>query len=314
MKHTPAANAVMSPFEWALLLTLAAIWGGAYFFNGVATAELPTFVIVLGRVGGGAIGLLIVLRVIGQALPRDMGMWRAFFAMALLNNVMPFSLIVWGQAHIAAGVASILNATTPLFTVLIAHWLTSDERMSGPRLTGVIVGFAGVAVMIGTDAAETLGADILGQTACLAAALSYAFAAIYGRRFRAMGMAPMTAATGQVVAASVILAPLALMIDQPWSLPQPSLGAVAAIIGLALLCTTLGYLLYFRILATAGATNVSLVTLLIPVTAILLGWMFLDETLAARHWIGMGLIALGLAAIDGRPWRAFRMATSLRRP
>ncbi len=300
-------KSTMSLLEWALLLSLSALWGGAYFFNGVATAELPTFVIVLGRVGGGAIGLLIILRLMGHRLPRDFRIWRAFLVMALLNNVVPFSLIVWGQAHIASGVASILNATTPLFTVLVAHWLTSDERITPGRLTGVITGFAGVAIMIGAEAAETLGLDVLGQTACLAAALSYAFAAIYGRRFQRMGVQPMTTATGQVMMSTLVLAPLALLIDQPWTLPMPSAEAIGSVIGLALLCTTLGYFLYFRILATAGATNVSLVTLLIPVTAILLGALFLGEALAPRHWAGMALIAIGLAAIDGRPWRAIRV-------
>ena len=199
-----------------------------------------------------------------------------------------------------------MNATTPLFTVVVAHWLTSDERITAQRLTGVITGFAGVAIMIGAEAAETLGLDVMGQVACLGAALSYAFAAIYGRRFQAMGVKPMATATGQVVMAAIVLTPLALLVDQPWTLPAPSMEAVGAIIGLALLCTTLGYFLFFRILSTAGATNVSLVTLLIPVTAILLGAMFLGEALALRHWVGMGLIAIGLAAIDGRLWRAFR--------
>lgn len=302
----PSPQTNMSLFEWALLLMLSALWGGAYFFNGIATDEMPTFVIVLGRVGGGAIGLLILLRVLDQRLPRDFAIWRAFFAMALLNNVIPFSLIVWGQAHIASGVASILNATTPLFTVIVAHLLTTDERMTGQKLTGVIIGFAGVAVMIGVEAAKTLGLDVVGQVACLAAALSYAFAAIYGRRFRAMKIQPMTTATGQVIMSTLVLAPLAIFVDQPWTLPMPSAGAIGAIIGLALLCTSLGYFLYFRILATAGATNVSLVTLLIPVTAILLGALFLGEALSLRHWIGISLIAVGLAAIDGRPWRAVR--------
>lgn len=307
MKHPGAEKSAMTLLEWMLLLTLSALWGGAYFFNGVATGELPTFVIVLGRVGGGAIGLLVLLRLMGLKLPKDLAIWRAFFFMALLNNVIPFSLIVWGQAHIASGVASILNATTPLFTVIVAHLLTMDERITGQKLSGVIIGFVGVAIMIGGDAAKTLGLDVLGQAACLAAALSYAFAAIYGRRFRAMGVQPMTTATGQVIMSTLVLAPLAIFVDQPWTLPAPSIETVGAIIGLALLCTALGYFLFFRILATAGATNVSLVTLLIPVTAILLGALFLGEALAFRHWIGMGLIAVGLAAIDGRPWRAICM-------
>ena len=294
----------MTPLEWGMLLALAAVWGGSFFFNGVAVRELPVFTVDVSRVALAAIILFVLLRLRGEGMPRSGPVWAAFFGMGLLNNAVPFSLIVWGQQHIASGVASILNASTPLFTVILAHFLTSDERMTGGKLAGVLVGFLGVAVMIGSDAVRDLGTHVAAQLMCVAGAVSYALAGIFGRRFRTMGITPMAAATGQVIASSVILLPLVMVVDRPWTLPAPSLGATAALVGVAAISTALAYVLYFRILATAGATNLLLVTFLIPVSAILLGTLFLGEVLQAKHFAGMALIGLGLAAIDGRPWKA----------
>jgi drug/metabolite transporter (DMT)-like permease len=223
--------------------------------------------------------------------------------MGLLNNAIPFSLIVWGQSHIASGLAAILNATTPLFTVLVAHLLTTDEKLTAGRILGVIIGLAGVAIMIGGDALDTLGVNVTAQIACLAAALSYALAGVFGRRFRAMGVTPLETAAGQVTASSLVLLPMMMIVDKPWSLPVPSASTIGALVGLAALSTSLAYILYFRILATAGATNLLLVTFLIPVSAIILGTCFLDEGIHARQLLGMTLIGCGLVAIDGRPWR-----------
>lgn len=292
--------------EWAMLLFLSLVWGGSFFFNAIAIRELPVFTFVVARVALAALILMAVLRFRGEWLPRDPTVWAAFFGMGLLNNVIPFSLIVAGQTHLASGVAAILNASTPLFTVILAHVLTSDERMSGGKLVGVVVGLLGVAAMVGGEAIQNLGAHVGAQLMCLGAAISYAFAGIYGRRFRSMGFTPMTTATGQVIASSVMLLPVALLIDRPWTLPAPSLQAIAAVIGVAAISTALAYVLYFRLLATAGATNLSLVTFLVPVSAILLGTLFLGEVLQPRHFVGMALIGLGLAAIDGRPWRMLR--------
>ncbi|MGZ0187620.1 MAG: DMT family transporter [Alphaproteobacteria bacterium] len=293
----------MTAVEWALLLFLSVLWGGAYFFNGIAAQALPTFVIVTARVGFGALTLFVILRVMGQHLPRDPRIWRMFLTMGLLNNVIPFSFIAWGQAHIASGVASILNATTPLFTVLVAHWLTSDEKLTVARIVGVIVGLVGVAIMVGGEAIEALGFGVFGQLACLAAALSYAFAAVYGRRFAKAGIQPLAGATGQVIGSTLIMIPMMLIVDHPWKLPMPSLDVIGALAGLAVLSTGLGYIVYFRLIATAGATNASLVTMLIPASAILLGVLILGESIAITHFIGLMLIAAGLAILDGRPWR-----------
>ena len=293
-------NYTMGVTEWVLLLILSVLWGGSFFFVGVAVKTLPPFTIVVLRVGLAAIALNIVVRATGLRMPTDRRVLGAFFGMGLLNNMIPFCLIVWGQTHIASGMASIFNATTPIFTVLVAHAFTKDEKITGGRLVGIIVGFAGAAVIIGLDSLNTLGTNTLAQFAVLGAALSYAFAGVYGRRFKSYGVAPMVTATGQVTASTILLAPLAVMVDQPWTIAMPGLETWAAVFGLALFSTALAYILYFRILATAGATNLLLVTFLIPISAILLGALFLEEQLALKDFTGMGLICLGLAAIDGR--------------
>jgi len=286
--------------DWALLLVLAVLWGGAFFFAGVALRGLPPFTLVTLRVGLAALILNGVLRALHVRLPRTAAAWRACLGMGLLNNVVPFCLIVWGQTHIASGLAAILNAATPLLTVLVAHALTDDEKLTPGRLAGVLLGLAGVAVMLGPDALGGLGADVLAQLAVLAAALSYAFAGVWGRRFKRLGIVPLAAASGQVTASSLILLPIALLVDRPWTLAPPAWPVWGAVIGIAVLSTALGYVIYFRILASAGATNLLLVTFLMPVTAVLLGVLVLGEHLAARHFLGMALIGAGLAAIDGR--------------
>ena len=314
MAQLPDTNRPMTALEWGLLLALSVLWGGSFFFNGVAVRELPTFTIVVARVALAAATLLLVLRLLGTALPRDRRAWVAFFTMGLLNNALPFSLIVWGQGHIASGVASILNATTPLWTVIVAHMLTRDEKMTGVRLVGVLLGLVGVGAMVGSDAFGALGIDVAAQLACLAAAVSYAFAGVFGRRFKAMGVTPMQTAAGQVTASSVMLVPMMLLVDRPWTLQAPGIAAILALVGVAVLSTALAYVLYFRVLATAGATNLLLVTFLIPASAILLGVLVLDETLRPRHVAGLALIGAGLAAIDGRPWRALASRARGNRP
>ncbi|RJF90164.1 DMT family transporter [Oleomonas cavernae] len=293
----------MGPAEWAMLLLLSVLWGGSFFFIGIAVTGLPPFTIVLLRVALAAVVLNLAMPLMGLRMPRDGKSWAAFFGMGLLNNAIPFCLIVWGQTQIASGLASILNAMTPVATVVVAHFLTTDEKMTGNRLAGVLIGLAGVVCMIGPGVLSGLGDKVWAQAAVLGATVSYAFAGIFGRRFKAMGISPLATATGQVTASSVLLAPVVLLVDQPWTLAMPGLDVWAAVVGLALLSTTFAYILFFRIMASAGATNLSLVTFLIPVSAILLGTFVLHETLAPKHFLGMALIGAGLAAIDGRLFR-----------
>jgi drug/metabolite transporter (DMT)-like permease len=296
----PMINQQMIGREWAILLFLAIIWGGAFMFIGVAVRHVEPLTYVWLRLTIAAAAMFLFLKLKGHQLNLPREVWGSILLLALLNNALPFTLFGWGQTHIASGLASILNATTPIWGVLVAHFYTQDERMTPRKIAGVLLGFAGVATMIGPTLLANVGTDALAQLACIAAALSYAFAAVWARRFRRMGVAPMSVTTGQLTAGALMMLPLALLVDQPWSQPFPPLTAWGAIVALALLCTAFGYVLYFRLIETAGATNALLVTLLVPPFAILFGTLFLDEVLAPQDFIGLALIALGLAAIDGR--------------
>jgi drug/metabolite transporter (DMT)-like permease len=310
VQPSTAINRTMTPLEWSMLVALSVLWGGSFFFTSVALTALPPFTIVVLRVGIAAIVLNLLLPVLGLRVPMTLRVWVTFFSMGLLSNALPFCLIVYGQTQITSGLASILNATTPLFTVLIAHVATEDEKISANRLAGVLVGFAGVAALIGPDALAGAGSNVLAQLSCIAAAICYGCSGVYGRRMRAMGLPPLVASTGMVTASTVLLIPIALFVDRPWTLDVPGLAAWGAVFGMAMLSTVLAYFLYFRILASAGATNLMLVTFLIPVSAILLGVLVLGEQLEPQHLAGMALIGAGLAAIDGRllKWRQAKRA------
>ena len=300
----------MGAAEWLLLITLSILWGGSFFFNAVALRDLPPLTLVLARVAIAAAVLWLLIALSGQRLAVRPGLWLAFFAMGALNNVIPFTLIVWGQTRIGSGLASILNATTPLFTVILAHWLTHDEPMTPARVIGVVCGLVGVAVMIGMRAFEQFGLQVIAQLAVVGAAISYAFAGIFGRRFKQTP--PLITAAGQLSASALMMLPVVMFVDRPWDLTTPGPQTWGAVFGLAVFSSALAYVIYFRILARAGATNLLLVTFLIPVSALLLGISVLGEVLEARQVTGMILIALGLAAIDGRPIAACLAAVGRR--
>jgi drug/metabolite transporter (DMT)-like permease len=294
---TPAINAAMGRSEWLLIGLLSMIWGGSFFFIEVAVAEVTPFTLVFCRVALAAAVLLLVGRLTGRRLPADPGLWGAFLLMGLLNNLIPFSLIAWSQQYIQSSLASILNATTPIFSVVLAHFLTREERFTLNRGLGVLLGWLGVALLIGIESLEGFDLQIAGYLAVLGAAVCYACAAIFGRRFR--GLPPVTVTTGMLCCSTILLVPLVLMFEQPFTL-HPSATAWGAILGLSLVSTALAYLIYFRVLATAGATNILLVTFLIPISAIFLGVMILDERLGWNALGGMLLIFAGLVSIDGR--------------
>ena len=311
MSAVPVVKSTMSAGEWGQLMALSLLWGGSFFFVGVAVKDLHPHTIVATRIGLAALVLWTVLPLLGLKMRWTREAILAFYGMGCLNNIIPFLLIVWSQGHIPSGLAAIFNATTPIWTVVVVHLMTRDDRMTGHRLVGVIIGFCGVVEMVGPEALGGVADHLAAEAAVLLATLSYAFAAVFSRRFQRMAMPPMVTATGQITAAATILVPLALLIDQPWRSPAPGLPTLGALAGLAVLSTALAYGLYFRILATTSVTNLSLVTFLIPISAILLGLLVLGEHLDGRHGIGMGLIALGLAAIDGRPWRWLRRRWSI---
>lgn len=295
-----------------MLLVLSVLWGGSFFFAKIAVTELSPFTLVFYRVVLAAIVLLAYLKLSGRTLPSGVGVWLAFFGMGLLNNVVPFSLLFWGQTHIASGLASILNATTPIFTVMVAHCLLEDERLRRGKLIGVVLGLCGVALMLGVEefGQSSLLSSVRGlaMLACLGAALSYGFASVFGRRFARMDIGPVRVAFGQLTASSVIMIPVVVVSGGGFPVSGLSLSTLVSVLVLALACTAAAYILFFRILAAGGATNISLVTLLVPVSAILLGTAFLDESLGWNAYAGMALIGLGLVAIDGRLFSRTRVS------
>lgn len=287
----------MKPSEWAMLVLLSVFWGGSFFFVEIALRGFQPFAIVCLRVVLAAIILTGVVYLGGQRLPSSPGVWGAYLVMGALNNAIPFSLIVWGQTHVDSGVASILNATTPIFTVLLAHFLTADERLTFRKMLGVFLGFTGVYIMLQPELNNGFSWRGLGQIAVLGAALSYSFAGIFGKRFKKTS--PVVNSAGMLTCSSAIMIPLAFGTGA-FGLSQPTPASIAAMLGLATVSTAIAYLLYFRILASAGATNVMLVTFLIPVSALLLGVGILGEVIHALEYGGMGCIFLGLIVIDGR--------------
>lgn len=301
---TPKIELKMGREAWVLLIALSVLWGGAFFFAAYAVREVPPLTLVLARVSLAAVALIGFAYLTGLRLPSDLKTWRSFFIMGVLNNCIPFSLIFWGQIYIASGLAAIFNATMPLFTVVLAHFLVNDEKLTMARTLGVVCGVAGVAIMIGPELLGTIGENVAAQLAILAAALSYGFASIFGRRFASQP--PVITAAGQLSASSIILLPIVIYFEPLSSQTLPDLSISAAVLALALLSTALAYVLFFRILKLAGATNVSLVTFLIPVSAIALGVVVLDEQIEFIHIAGMAFIATGLVAIDGRLVNWFR--------
>jgi len=289
--------------DWIMLISLSVLWGGSFFFVGVAVKALTPLTIVFIRLALAAVTLWVVVLVLKVPVPRSLSEWSALFIMGILNNVIPFSLIVWGQTHIESGLASIFNAMTPLFTVLVAGLLLSDERISVLKIVGIVLGILGAVIMVGADVLQGIGTQVLAQLAVIGAAVSYGFSTVFGRRFKRFGINPIAIAAGQVSCSAMVLVPLLMVFEQPFSQGMPELEVWASLVALAVLSTALAYILYFRVLASAGATNVSLVTFLVPVSAIVLGFVFLNERLELTHLMGMALIALGLAAIDGRLWR-----------
>jgi drug/metabolite transporter (DMT)-like permease len=311
-KMNSKINITMGLTEWLFIILLSVLWGAAFFMGKVAVTEIPPFTIVFGRTILGAAILNGVVIASGQRLPRQASLWGAFLVVGLLNNIIPFSLIYWGQIRIGSGLASILNATTPLWTVVLAHFLTRDEKMTVSRLGGVLFGLVGVVVLIGPAALFGLGLNVIAQLVVLGGSLSFAIAGIYGRRFQ--NEPPLITATGALTCSAIIAMLMSLVIDRPWRFLPYEPATVWSIVGMGVLSTALAYAIYYRVLATVGATNLLLSTFLIPVSAALLGMAFLDERLDPRHFIGMALIGVGLAAIDGRLLTLLRPPTTPKVP
>lgn len=288
-----------------MLLTLAAVWGGSFYFAAVALEETPPLTITLHRVFWAVPTLLAVVLWRGVSIPRSPRIWGAYLVMGALNNAIPFSLIFWGQTQIESGLASILNATTAVFGAFVAGLLLADEPLSPRKIVGAALGVAGVAFIMGFDAFTRLDPRNLAQLAVLGAALSYAFASVWAKT-RLSDQAPEMNALGMLIGSTALMIPIALWSDGPPALSL-SVEVWASLLSLALLSTAFAYLLYFAILVRAGSANLMLVTLLVPPFAIALGVTFLGERLGPDALIGFGVIALGLLVTDGR---AFAFARS----
>jgi drug/metabolite transporter (DMT)-like permease len=291
--------------DWSLLGLLSILWGGSFFFNGLVLKQLPPLTVVFLRVAIAAIILLPLLFVYGIRLPKGLSGWKPFFAIGFLNNVLPFSLIVIGQTYIPSGLASILNATTPLFTVVVMA-IAGEEKLLLRRIAGVVAGLIGVIILHGDGFGFETGQSI-GILLCLAAAFSYGLSALLARRVLS-NSPPLGTATFQMLASAAMMTVVAGLVERPWQLPMPDAATWLAVIGLAALSTALAYIVFFQILRRSGATNVMLVTLLIPVTAILLGYLVLGETISLREISGALVIGSALLLIDGRVLEFFRLS------
>ncbi|MEY3960990.1 MAG: hypothetical protein RIR14_1644 [Pseudomonadota bacterium] len=290
----------MSARNWMTLAILSILWGGSFVFVELALTGLPVITIVWARVALAASLLALWLMLSRTGFPSRQH-WPALAVMGLLNNAVPFTLLVMAQGQITGGLASILNATTPLWTVLVAHLFTSDEKITGTKAMGLTLGFSGVVVIAGGGGPAKLWAI----AACLGAALSYGLSGVWGRRFKGLGLQPLQVAFGMLASAATLLLPLWVVLERPWANPMPAPLPLAAVVGLAVLSTALAYILYFRLLASAGAVMLSLVTFLIPASAVALGALVLAEPILPRQIGGLALILAGLLAMDGRfvKWR-----------
>ncbi len=296
--RTEAMPQPMSAKDWGQLVLLGALWGGSFFFARIAVAEIPPLALVLYRVAIAALVLHLWLRLRGTSCAPVLARPGSFLFLALLNNVIPFSLIFTGQTEIGAGLASVFYATTPLWTILVANLLTSDEKISTMKIAGVAIGIAGAAVMIGPGLLSNLGGPTWAKFAVIGAAVSYAFAVVYAKRFK--GISPTVVATGQLTCATVLMLPIVFFLYSPAEIVTSDIPIWMAVLVLAILTTAFAFILYFNLIASAGATNASLVTLLVPVSAILLGTVFLGEKLETFEFGGMILIMASLIIIDGR--------------
>ncbi|HEV7232689.1 MAG TPA: DMT family transporter [Sphingorhabdus sp.] len=290
----------MSAADWGIIMLLSLLWGGAFFMIELGLRGFPPNTLVFLRMALAVPPMLLALRLMGLKMPTDAKSWRQLFVLGAINAALPFILFFWGQTKIESGLASILNATTPLWGVVTAHFLTRDEKATPARIVGVLLGLAGIIVMVGTDALGGISGSVLAQLACLLATLLYALAAVYGRTLSQSTMTPLVVATGQVVTAAIFMLPVMLVVDAPWTLSNPGWDAWAGAIGLAIPSTAIAYFFYFRLIDSAGASNAMLVAFIMPVIAVILGVVALGETVETKELAGAALIALGLLAIDGR--------------
>jgi drug/metabolite transporter (DMT)-like permease len=283
-----------------LIAILSVLWGGAFFLIEIGLRSYPPITLVFIRVGVAVPAMWIAMRVMRERLPTDMRIWGLLTVVGAFNCALPFTLFFWGQQYLDSSYAAILNATTPLWGVITAHFMTADEKATPSRVIGVLIGLAGIVVMVGPTAMRGFSDNLLAQLACLVSTVFYSLAAIFGRRLSQSTITPMAVATGQTITAALLMIPIMLVVDQPWTMETPRLDASLAGLALALVSTALAYFLYFRLIDRSGASNAQLVAFLMPILALILGVSFLGESLSGAQIAGAALIAVGLAVLDGR--------------
>lgn len=298
----------MSGAAWGQLILLSLIWGASFLSIRIALDEVPFVTTVAHRVFWAMLVLWAVIIWRGLAVPRSARVWGAFLVMGCLNNVIPFSLMAWGQLHIESGLTSILNAATAISGVLVAALVFADERLTAKKTIGVLFGFFGVAIAIGLENLTRLDLRSLAQLAVIAGTLSYAFAGAWARKTLS-ALPPQVAAAGMLTGSSLVMVPAAFAIDGPPSFAL-SPSAYGAIFYFSIIATALAYLLYYRILSLAGSGNLMLCTLLVAPVAIILGAFVLDEALHPRAYLGFAVLALGLIILDGRLAQSLRARLS----
>lgn len=281
---------------WLILALLGAIWGTSYLFIKVGGAEIPPFTFVEGRVLIATLALWMTLHARGETLPRTRRAWLPLIGMGIFNGVIPYTLITWGELYISSGLAAILTAAMPIFTVILAHVLTRDEKLTAAKIVGILIGFGGVVVLLLDEALRGWRMEFWGQLAVVGAAASYATATLLARRFL-RGVSHVVASTGQLASATVLMLPLALAFDNPFAL-RPSFVALGSLALLALLGTALAYVLYYWLIEHTGATRTSLVTYVIPITGVVWGAWLLNESLRGDALFGLALIIMGIGLVN----------------
>jgi drug/metabolite transporter (DMT)-like permease len=288
-QHSPIA------VEFALLVLLATLWGGSYTFIKLGVATIPPITLIAARtLIAGLVLLVVVMYWRGLVLPNDAATWRRFVFQACLNSVIPWTMVAWGERSLDAGLATILNSTSPIFTFFLALGIARHETPTMRKLFGVLAGLAGICLIVGVQALAGLGEQLAAQIVAVLAAICYAGAAIFGRGFK--GLDPMAPAAGSLLCGAAILVPVSLVVDRPWTL-APSMNSVLALLGLALFSTALAFVIYFRLIQTLGSVGTTAQAYLRVQIGVALGVVFLGESLSATAWIGIGFVVIGVAAM-----------------
>jgi drug/metabolite transporter (DMT)-like permease len=287
-----------------LLLILGTIWGTSYMLIKIVLVDVGPMTLVTGRLGLAALIIWGLLRLRRTPFPRERKLWIAYAVTGLLNGALPFTLISWGELHISSGSAALLQATTPLFTILLAHALTQDERLTWRKVAGVFVGFTGVGLLMWPEVRQGVGSSALGMLAIVGSSISYALSAIF-TRWRLQGQDPTTSSAGQFTMGFAYILPLAFIFEQPAAI-RPSMLALAAWVTLAIVCTVVAYIIYYTLLEKTSATFATMVTYIVPVNGLILGAIFLTETLNSLVLLSLGLVLAGVLLVrhKGQPFRA----------